>query len=217
MRQYFLIIAIVLAFYSCTTSSQNEDTVDTTVSIDAIPIVNKPTSNDTIITNKKETLLSLSQQILKSLKEKNYTEFATFIHPTEGVRFSPYAYVTNEDIGIKSTDFEKLIAENKKFVWGSYDGTGDTITLTIKEYFNRFVYDKDFANAEKTSFNRIMGKGNSLNNLNDFYKNVDFTEHYFSGFEKKYEGMDWRSLRLVYRDYTGRFYLIGIIHDEWTI
>ena len=185
MRQYFLIIAIVLAFYSCTTSSQNEDTVDTTVSIDAIPIVNKPTSNDTIITNKKETLLSLSQQILKSLKEKNYTEFATFIHPTEGVRFSPYAYVTNEDIGIKSTDFEKLIAENKKFVWGSYDGTGDTITLTIKEYFNRFVYDKDFANAEKTSFNRIMGKGNSLNNLNDFYKNVDFTEHYFSGFEKK--------------------------------
>jgi len=29
--------------------------------------------------------------------------------------------------------------------------------------------------------------------------------------------MDWRSLKLVFKKYEDRFYLVGIIHSEWTI
>lgn len=30
-------------------------------------------------------------------------------------------------------------------------------------------------------------------------------------------GNDWRALRLVFELVDGRYYLVGIIHDEWTI
>ncbi|HEV8269657.1 MAG TPA: hypothetical protein VGQ04_00050, partial [Chitinophagaceae bacterium] len=70
---------------------------------------------------------------------------------------------------------------------------------------------------EKRSVNKFIGAGNSLNNLEMVYKNCDFTESNFSGFDKKYEGMDWKTLRLVFKERNKRFYLIGIIHDEWTI
>jgi hypothetical protein len=41
-------------------------------------------------------------------------------------------------------------------------------------------------------------------------------EYYFPGFDPQYGGMDWRSLRLVFSDHGGTWYLAGIIHDEWT-
>jgi hypothetical protein len=29
--------------------------------------------------------------------------------------------------------------------------------------------------------------------------------------------MDWESLRLVFQEEGGVWYLVGVIHDEWTI
>jgi hypothetical protein len=29
--------------------------------------------------------------------------------------------------------------------------------------------------------------------------------------------MDWRSLRLVFEEQGGSWYLVGIVHDQWTI
>jgi hypothetical protein len=42
-------------------------------------------------------------------------------------------------------------------------------------------------------------------------------EYHFSGFEAQYEGMDWESLRLVFIQEDSTWYLVGIVHDEWTI
>jgi hypothetical protein len=42
-------------------------------------------------------------------------------------------------------------------------------------------------------------------------------EYYFPGFEAQYEGMDWKSLRLVFEQHQGSWKLVGIIHNEWTI
>jgi hypothetical protein len=29
--------------------------------------------------------------------------------------------------------------------------------------------------------------------------------------------MDWQSLRLVFEETAGNWYLVGIVHDQWTI
>ncbi len=63
----------------------------------------------------------------------------------------------------------------------------------------------------------MIGSSNSLNNLETVYNGCNFTESYFSGFDKKFEGMDWSSLRLVFKKHLDRFYLIAIVHDKWTI
>ena len=44
---------------------------------------------------------------------------------------------------------------------------------------------------------------------------------HFPGFDKKYGGMDWESLRLVFEDATlgggTELMLVGIVHAQWTI
>lgn len=166
---------------------------------------------DTSITN-------LSLIILKQIKDKNYQSLAQRIHPQLGVRFSPYGYIdTKQDLVLKGDQLLALIKDHQKLRWGQYDGTGEEIKLTIKEYFDKFVYDVNFLKAPKLTLNQIIAQGNSINNMKEIYPEANYTESYFPGFKKEYEGMDWRALRLVYQKYNGKNYLVGIIHDQWTI
>ena len=98
-----------------------------------------------------------------------------------------------------------------------FDGTGHPIEFTFAEYYDRFVYDQDFANAEEIAFNqRIAGSGGRINNIEEFYPGSLMVEFHFSGFNPDYLGMDWRSLRLVFVQHGEAWFLVGIVHDEWT-
>lgn len=182
----------------------------------------KPTATDTAQApkfNKDSVLLHLTQDILIALKNKNYSALAEFIDPVSGVRFSPYGFVdTIRNVIFSKEKFAEQAGRSKqdKIVWGYFDGSGDTISMTLNEYIAKFVYDVDFSKPETRKINEFIGHGNSLNNLLAVYKNCDFTESHFSGFEKKYEGMDWRSLRLVFKERDGKFFLVGVVHDQWT-
>jgi hypothetical protein len=165
-----------------------------------------------------KTILTLTKQVLTSVKNKDYKRFASFIHPILGVRFSPYGYAdTLNDVKFTADKFLDAISKQTVFNWGDYDGSGDTILLTAVQYFGQFVYNADFLNAEKTGVNKILHQGNTLVNLQGIYKRCDFSESYFSGFDKKFGGMDWCSLRLVYKKYKSKYYLVGVMHDQWTI
>ncbi|MES2431275.1 MAG: hypothetical protein V4556_10075 [Bacteroidota bacterium] len=184
--------------------------------------VKNAVKKDSIIVSKTAVdtanlIIDLTGEVLGTLKKGDYTAFANYMHPQEGVQFSPYGNIdTLNHLKLSSSEFLKKINVNEKLIWGAYDGTGDTILLSIKEYLKKFVYNADFLNADSLNFNRSISHGNSLNNLADVYKNCLFTESYFAGFDKKYEGMDWCSLKLVYKQYNGKFYLIAVIHDQWT-
>jgi len=99
----------------------------------------------------------------------------------------------------------------------SYDGTGDPIGLTPAQYCQRFIYDRDYTQAREVSYNRPLGQGNSLNNSLAVYPRAAIVEYHFPGFDPQYGGMDWRSLRLVFERKGRAWYLVGIIHAEWTI
>jgi len=163
-------------------------------------------------------LIILSSKILRSLNEKGYAGLAEFIHPELGIRFSPYAYIdTTADQLLSRNKLIALGKSQKKIKWGYEDATGKPIKLSINNYVEKFVYDVDFLNAEKKGVNKFFGGGNSLNNLKEIYPRCNFAEFYFSGFDPKFEGMDWRTLRLVFKDYKKNYYLIAIVHDQWTI
>jgi len=169
---------------------------------------------------KDSILLRLTNNILVALKNKNYSAFANYIHPASGIRFSPYGYVdTLSHLRFSRDKFITTAKDDNQemIVWGKFDATGDPIKMTLNNYLQRFVYDVDFIKPEKRTVNEFIGTGNSLNNLLSVYKNCDFTESYFSGFKKEYAGMDWKSLRLVFKERNGKFFLVGIVHDEWTI
>ncbi len=165
--------------------------------------------------SKTKTLLALRKKILTAIKNKNYTQLASYFHPVEGVKFSPYAFI-EDNVILTRKEFLQKIKSNKKMDWGDYDGIGDSIMLSVKEYFKKFVYTADFLHVKKVSINKVNSYGNSLNNIRDIYPTNDFVESYFPGTEKN-ENMDWGTLTLVFKKYKGAYYLVAIIHDQWTI
>lgn len=163
-------------------------------------------------------LTSTALEAVELLKNKDMEGLSSYVHPTKGLRFSPYGNINTESDQIFTQDeVANLLNNNENFTWGNYDGSGEIISLAFNDYYNRFIYDVDFANPHMIGNNAIIGKGNTLINIQEVYSNAEFVEFHFSGFESQYEGMDWRSLRLVFEEENDKHYLIGIIHDEWTI
>lgn len=165
---------------------------------------------------REEIIKEANDEVLKTLKDKDYKRFAEFIHPEKGVRFSMYAFVDpKEDKQFSKTDFEKYQPTKTLFTWGSYDGSGDPYRATINDYLGKWVFSKDFT-ASQFSLDKFQGGGNSLNNLEKTYPKLNFTENYIKGTEKNGE-MDWKTLRFVFEEFKGKYYLVGVINDQWTI
>ena len=141
---------------------------------------------------------------------------SSYINPVSGVRFSPYSYLEETDRVFSANQIINIFADSKVYSWGEHAGSGEPIDLSFWDYYSRFIYDVDFANAPQMSLNGRLGGGSTIDNSPEFYPGAMIVEYYFPGIDPQYEGLDWRSLRLVFTEDNGTWYLIGIIHDAWT-
>jgi len=158
-----------------------------------------------------------SQAAILAIKEKDMEKLASLVHPEKGVLFSPYSHIEPGKHKVFSKDQLKgLLKSEEVYNWGEYDGSGDPIELTFAQYYDKFVYNHDFANVEKVAYNQIQPYGNTIVNISDVYPDGNFIEYYFPGTEP-HDGMDWASLRLVFEEYNGQWYLVCIAHGQWTI
>ena len=157
------------------------------------------------------------QTILLALKKQDFVTLASFVWP-QGLRFSPYEYVNSGTDVVLTT---KLVANaptlSRSFTWWSYDGSGEPIDLGIGQYFEKFVNDADYANAPEVFYNQNNQRGNTTNNIAQVYANKQWVEYYFSGFDAQYEGIDRKSLTLVFDQVNGQWHLIWIVHGQRTI
>ena len=162
------------------------------------------------------TLEESAEQVINALAERDLETLAEFVHPEMGLRFSPYAFVRESHQVFYPETLPGLVESDAVFVWGQYDGSGEPIELTFNEYYDEFVYSSDFANAEETAINERLGQGNTINNIPEFYSGSSFVEYYLPGTEENNQ-MDWESLRLVFVQRNEIWFLVGIVHDQWTI
>lgn len=216
MKKY---VALSLLFILVSCSKEN--TSETTANVDHSDIYTdseKAIKKDSLILEKisPHEIKILNGEILDLLKTKDYEKFAQYIHPEKGVRFSMYGFVQpKKDKVFTKDDFLKYIGTNIKFTWGEKDGTGDLLQMSLKNYLEKWVFAKDFTIAEMFT-DEIKQGGNTINNIKDEYPNSIFTENYLSGSEE-YAQMDWNSLRLVFEEFEGKLFLVGIINDRWTV
>ncbi|MHB0938701.1 MAG: hypothetical protein ACYC6A_20080 [Armatimonadota bacterium] len=154
------------------------------------------------------------QEILALLKQQDFKTLAKYIHPQQGVRFSPYAYVdVKTDRRYTQTPLADAWNDRKTYLWGYYDGSGDPITLSFRKYYEQFIFNRDFTEAPDVSFNKLIETGNTVSNLDDVYSNFVFMEYHFPGKDDQ----PWASLRLVFKPYGKGWRLVGIVNDGWTI
>lgn len=165
----------------------------------------------------QQSLINQAKQIQTSLARGQFANIINDIHPTRGVRFSMYGYVQpKSDKVFSRAQFAQYLKESKiRFTWGTLDGVGDPLIIPLPKYLNDWVNAKIFNHAT-ISVNEFKASGNSINNIKKVYPNADVVEFYFSG-TQKYDGIDWRAMRLVFETYQGQRYLVAIVNDQWTV
>lgn len=166
----------------------------------------------------KKVIKESADKVIYAISTKDAVTIADYTHPVKGVRFTPYTNVSLENDLVFSKDaIKNFFTDQKTYLWGYYDGSGEDIKLTPSQYFDKFVYDVDYINAEEIGYNEVLGTGNAVENQFEIYKNAIVVEYYFPGFTPEYDGLDWKSLRLVFEPYENDWKLVGIISNQWTI
>jgi len=162
-------------------------------------------------------LITLGQEVVIALQANNYDQLVDFIHPDRCLRLSPYSYLNDSNLVFCPQEIGNLVSSEDNYIWGRYDGTGNPIVLDFPTYHQEFIYDANYFRPEMVGFNIEISSGNAINNIIDIYPGGVMIEYYFSGFDPQYGGMDWRSLRLVFIQDNQTWFLVAIIHGEWTI
>ncbi|WP_156337145.1 copper amine oxidase N-terminal domain-containing protein [Paenibacillus dakarensis] len=165
----------------------------------------------------KQEVGELAEEAIHALFDQNFDRLAKLSH-SQGVTFSPYGYVDRgRNVILSKAKLAEGFANSKVYEWGSYDGSGETISMNFETYFHKFIYNVDFAKAPFIGFNESMSMGNTVNNVSKAYSGSVIVEYHFTGFKPEYAGIDWQSLRLVLQRENGNWVLSGVVHDQWTI
>ena len=162
---------------------------------------------------------AVADQVIAAIKGQDGAALSVFVRPSRGVRFSPYAFVdVKKDVVLSGADVATFWDSTKVYTWGREDATGDPIKLTPTKYAERYVFDVDFSAATTVSENDDQAHGNTVNNAAEVYPGDTRVEYYVAGDAVGGQpGNDWKALRLVFEKVGDSWYLVGIIHDEWTM
>lgn len=170
-------------------------------------------------TEAERIIAKRANEAFAAIKSGDMKRLAALVHPDLGVRFSPYGHIrpgADGDVVLTRDQLSAAMSDQTVRLWGYFDGSGEPINLTFADYFKRFVGDRDWTAAPQVAYNNIIGQGNTLINIRDVYPHAIYVEAHYPGTEK-YGGMDWSSLRLVFEAKGNTWYLVGIVHDQWTI
>ena len=176
-----------------------------------------PTEAPLLDTSDNALLLERASQVLETLKLEDYAALSQLVHPSRGVTLTPYSTVDPDCDNVLSQQQVAGLAEDKQlYTWGLSMGSGAPICCTARDYFARYVFNADYTEAPQVGIDTVLISGNALENAADAYPDGRFVEYHFPGIDPALEGFDWCSLKLVFETWNNQWYLVGMIHGEWT-
>ena len=163
-------------------------------------------------------LLGSACAVNRCFQQGDWATLAAYVHPDRGVTFTPYSTVDlDSNLNFTASQIKNLAQDETVYTWGFEDGRGDPIQMTFAQYFERYVYDRDYTQVPQIGIDRIMTGGNALENLPDAYPGCRFVDFSFPSADPVNDGLDWTSLKLVFLPEGEHWYLVGVVHGEWTI
>lgn len=154
-----------------------------------------------------------SLNAVAALHDRKLVRLAGYVHPRRGLRFSPYVSAAREDLRFSRRQIRNLGRTPRRYTWGSYDGSGEPARLTWRQYYQRFVYARDYARAPQVLYNVITHRGNITNNLKQTYSNAILVEYHYPATGDE---LNWKSLWLIWQKQGATWYLSGVANDEWS-
>ena len=163
-------------------------------------------------------LLRSAAGVAEALKYKDYEALAGYVHPERGVTFTAYSTVNLEtDQNFSADQIRELAQDDTRYLWGYEDGRGEPIQRTIAQFLEEFIFSVDYTQATSVGVDEIVMSGNSLENLKEAYPDCRFVDLCYPSLDPAYEGLDWCSLKIVFAPTQSGWYLVGLIHSQWTI
>ena len=162
-------------------------------------------------------LLGRAREVLAALKARNGAQLAALADPVKGVRFTPYPYVEpDQDIVLTATVLSRAFPDPLVRVWGTRDGIGGPISLTFSDYVAQFVYDRDYLTRADVLVNATPAdaNGNTIDNTTVTYPAAMRVEFHQPSTPNT---LDWRSVRLFFEQRSGTWFLVAVVHGQWTI
>ena len=238
----FLLIFGSVSYYFLSTLPEEENGVNGLPNNDSLvpddeslnkdePVWNSEKENDTaierelleesadIIETEKE-LLALSEEIFSLLKESNYEKIAEKVDPEHGVTFAFYADFGHpngyggEYVNLPKKDISK--ENNTKYLWGA-DESGRKFEMSLDEYVQQFLLRrwgmKDVDYSIVTYNEPAENFAGVFNTIHENYPDAKYVEYYMPGETEHL----FQSLRFVYQERDGEWYLIGLVRDVATV
>lgn len=154
---------------------------------------------------------------MQALQAADGKALAGLAHPSQGVRFSMYAFVHTEsggDLVFTAAQLTAIESDQTRYRWGIQDGNGQPYEQTLAGYLQRF--DRGYLTQGQVGYNQVIKLGNTKNNIQQAYPNGIFVEYHLPGTGEQAD-YNWSSVRLVFEQEKGTWYLVGVISDQWTI
>lgn len=169
--------------------------------------------------NTPETLqaFQVAVDVLAAIKNRDYQLLAEYAHPKKGIIFSPDPFVDDSmDVVFHAAQIRAFASDSITYNWGYFDQSETLLELTANEYFNRFVYDKNFYDCHQIGINSIIRSGNCPENVMEEFPNAIFVEFHDEGTEED-SYLDWASLKIVLERYNGDFKVVALISSSYTL
>ena len=152
-----------------------------------------------------------SDRILYALQKHAYTKLAPYIHPIKGLILTEMvSFADTHRLHFTRSAFIQALKSTKVFYWGDTYGRGDPIRMNLTTYLNRLAQRQTPSKVKTLS---MPTKSFPLKSTQP----RQGLEYYWIKTKSKTREYDWKGLVLILEQYRGRWYLIGVMRDRWTI
>ena len=175
--------------------------------------------NETI--NLRTRLLKDSEIIYRALEQLDYETIASKAHPQLGVTFPLFADYGNPVGGVNGGPYvslsrTELLEKNDEIYQFGADNGDNIFEMSLTEYIQDVLitHNNKLLPIREISFNeQLYPKGGVINTIHQYFPAAKYVEYY------RYESDDPispQSLRFVYQNYEGEWYLTAIVRDVYS-
>jgi len=160
----------------------------------------------------KEKPEQVARAAVEFISKKDWLAFTTLIHPKDGVRFAPYAFISElEGVVIQQKNFLEFTKSDKKTLWGEYEGSGDDIKLSWSAYYQDFLYAAPYLSGKQGNRNQELEGSSTVNNILKIYKPEEVAYYEFHLVDTVNDG--WRTLRVVTKKADTGWFVVALVND----
>ncbi len=152
------------------------------------------------------------QKIVSLLSSIRANELTKYMHPKKGVVMTwSVHFGGKDDITFTHRDIKNLKKNRlKKIDWGHIYGKGDKVRMSLYDYMAKLAKPlNDMRKIKK--LNRLKGFHCPSGRRCKGYEVFWIDEHSTT---KEY---DWQGLVVILEKYQGKWYVVGLLRDRWTI